>query len=274
MGRLTLPARNTPLLVTEAEHEHAELYRLATGDCAIYSHCAPGKDNPNEDALALIPWDAGAAVLVVADGLGGGRAGKEASRLAVELLTRAVSEASIEGLREAILGGIESANQAILDLALGAATTVAVAEVRGATMRTYHVGDSMILACGQRGRIKFQSVAHSPVGYAVEAGLMDESEAVHHEDRHLVSNVVGTPDMRIDMGPTIELARHDTVVLASDGLADNLYMEEIVEQVRMGTLQRAADGLAAATRSRMTNPSAQRPHKPDDLTFILYRRAG
>jgi serine/threonine protein phosphatase PrpC len=267
------PIRSTPLLVTEAEHDRAEIYHLAAGSCAIYSHRAPDKDSPNEDALALIPRGKDAAVLVVADGLGGGRAGKEASRLAVETLAQSVAEVAADGLREAILGGIEASNRAILDLALGAATTVVVVEIQANVMRSFHVGDSMILACGQRGRIKFQSVAHSPVGYAVEAGLMDESEAVHHEDRHLVSNVVGSPEMRIEMGPTIKLASYDTVVLASDGLADNLYMEEIVDQVRKGPLQQSADNLAADARERMLRPSGQRPHKPDDLTFILFRRS-
>jgi serine/threonine protein phosphatase PrpC len=260
--------------VTEAEHDHAEICRLAAGYCAIFSHRAPDKDSPNEDALAVIPHGRDAAVLVVADGLGGGRAGKEASRLAVETLAQAVTEATADGLREAILNGIEASNRAILDLALGAATTLVVATIQANVMRSYHVGDSMILACGQRGRIKFQSVAHSPVGYAVEAGLIDESEAVHHEDRHLVSNVVGSSEMRIEMGPTIKLATYDTVVLASDGLADNLYMEEIVDRVRKGPLQQAADDLAADARERMLKPSGQRPHKPDDLTLIVFRLSG
>jgi serine/threonine protein phosphatase PrpC len=272
MGRVEAKPLATSLMVTEAEHEQAELQRLAVGTCAIYSHCAPDKESPNEDALVLIPCGDDAAVLVVADGLGGGRAGKEASRLAVQMLREAVESVPAERLREAILGGIESANQAILDLALGAATTVAVAEIQGDTMRSYYVGDSMILVCGQRGKVKFQSVAHSPVGYAVEAGLIDESEAVHHEDRHIVSNVVGTAEMRIEIGPTIELAPRDTVVLASDGLADNLYNEEIVEQVRKGPLLKAANALAAVVQGRMTNPSGERPHKPDDLTYILFRR--
>jgi serine/threonine protein phosphatase PrpC len=272
MGRIDSPLLASPLLVTEAEFEQTELHRLAVGTCAVYSHSAPDKENPNEDALALIPCGDDGAVLVVADGLGGGRAGKEASRLAVETLKDAVSAATVDNLREAILGGIDSANQAILDLALGAATTIAVAEIQGTTMRSYYVGDSMILVCGQRGRVKFQSVAHSPVGYAVEAGLMDESEAVHHEDRHIVSNVVGTPDMRIEMGPPIDLAVHDTVVLSSDGLSDNLYNEEIVEHVRKGPLSRVAADLVGVVHRRMTNPDSDRPHKPDDLTYIVFRR--
>ena len=43
----------------------------------------------------------------------------------------------------------------------------------------------MILTTGQRGRLRMQTVSHSPVGFAIEYGLLDESEAMHHEERHL-----------------------------------------------------------------------------------------
>ena len=103
-------------------------------------------------------------------------------------------------LRDAILNGFEDANGAVQALGIGAATTLAVVEVKENIVRPYHVGDSMILVVGQRGKIKLQSVPHSPVGYGVESGLLDEKEAMYHEERHLVSNVVGSPDMRIESG--------------------------------------------------------------------------
>jgi len=101
--------------------------------------------------------------------------------------------------------------------------------------------------------------------------LLDEIEAVHHEERNLVSNVLGTSEMRIDIGPAIELAPRDTLLLASDGLPDNLYMEEIVARVKAGPLWAAADTLIRDCRARMENPLQGRPSHPDDLSFILYR---
>ncbi|MGI9590762.1 MAG: PP2C family protein-serine/threonine phosphatase, partial [Myxococcota bacterium] len=79
-----------------------------------------------------------------------------------------------------------------------------------------------ILLIGQRGRVKLQTVDHSPVGFAVEAGLLDADAALHHEDRHIISNFVGGADLRIEMGSGLHLAERDTLCLASDGLADNL----------------------------------------------------
>jgi serine/threonine protein phosphatase PrpC len=130
----------------------------------------------------------------------------------------------------------------------------------------------MILVVGQRGRVKLQTTSHSPVGFAVEAGVLDEREAMHHEDRHLVSNVVGSPEMKIEIGPRLRLAMHDTVLLASDGLFDNLHIEEIVDRVRKGPLEVAARRLAQDSWERMTCPRSGQPCKPDDLTFILFRR--
>ena len=77
--------------------------------------------------------------------------------------------------------------------------------------------------------------------------------------------------MRVEIGPRIQLAARDTVVIASDGLFDNLQVDEIINIVRTGPLPLAAENLVAICRTRMTQFSEVRPHKPDDLGFILFR---
>jgi serine/threonine protein phosphatase PrpC len=139
-------------------------------------------------------------------------------------------------------------------------------------VRCYHVGDSELIVVGQRGRIKQRIIPHSPTGFAVEAGLLDEEAAVHHEDRHIIFNVVGAPNMRVDFSTAVDLALRDTVLLTSDGVLDNLFVDEIVEIIRKGPLDRAADRLIDATRDRMINGKGSQPSKPDDATIVLYRR--
>jgi serine/threonine protein phosphatase PrpC len=177
----------------------------------------------------------------------------------------------VDPLRPAILDGIEAANEKVRGLGTGAATTLVLVEIRDRVVRSYHVGDSAILLVGQRGKLKFQTIAHSPIGYAVEAGLIDEKDAIHHEERHMISNVIGSPEMRIEIGPTIEMAARDTLVLASDGLLDNLLPAEIVELVRTGPLDKAVDDLVAVATERMNAPDRATPSKPDDLTVIAFR---
>jgi serine/threonine protein phosphatase PrpC len=268
-------ASNTSILYTQTDLEHPEKIDFETGVCMAYTHRSPEKETVNEDCAALIPYNDEGGVLIIADGLGGIPGGETASKTAVNCLQKSIAAAAAENqpLREAILDGFENANKKILSQTTGAATTLAVVEIQGHRIRPYHVGDSMMLVTGQRGKKKLQSVAHSPVGYAVEAGMLDVDDAVHHEERHYVSNVVGATDMRIEIGAALRMARHDTLILASDGLFDNLYIDEIVEIIRTGNIQNAASELLQLARQRMAAPAANLPCHPDDLTFILFRRS-
>jgi serine/threonine protein phosphatase PrpC len=251
-----------------------ELIAAAGGTACVVSQRCPDKPTPNEDAAAVIACGDDAAVLIVADGLGGASQGEVAARLAIESLAREIAAARTSGsqLRTAIIDGIERANAAVKELGVGAATTLAAVEISGRTIRPYHVGDSIILVAGGRGKLKLLTVAHSPVAYGVEAGLIDQAEAMHHEDRHLVSNFVGMSGMRIDIGPPLELAARDTLLIASDGLVDNLHLEEIVGGICRGRLERSAAQLAASSRERMLIRQDGQPSKPDDLTLIAFRR--
>jgi serine/threonine protein phosphatase PrpC len=249
------------------------LLPLAGGIAALYTKRSPEKETPNEDAIAIIPTGPESGVLAVADGLGGAPAGQQASSLAIQCLVRTVEEAAREdsAIRSGILNGFESANEEVLALAVGAATTLTVVEFDGRLVRHYHVGDSFCLLTGQRGKIKMQSIPHSPVGYAVESGLLDEADAMHHEERHVISNVIGSTDMRIEVGSAVEVAPRDTLLLASDGLSDNLHMPEIVECIRKGSLDSVTQALSRLARERMEGSDKDEPSKPDDLAFAVFR---
>jgi PPM family protein phosphatase len=267
------PASRTVLL-EGGDTEERESFRIGGGLAVAYSRRAPDKDTDNEDTVAAIPYGPDACVLVIADGAGGLPGGRRASRTAVRTLEASLQASMTETmlLRTAILNGIDAANHAVLELGSGSKTTLTVVTVEGRVARTYQIGDSEAIIVGQRGKVKAQTLAHSPTGFAVEAGFLDQREALHHEERHLVSNFLGTSDMRIDMGNTVVLNRFDTVLLASDGLTDNLHFDEIVEFSRKGALDAAIDALTGLACRRMTNESKTLPSKPDDLSVILFRK--
>jgi serine/threonine protein phosphatase PrpC len=251
-------------------------HRLTAGGGHVlaYTCRAPDKETENEDTVAVIPYGPAAAVLIVADGAGGLPAGKRASLTAVNSLVESMQHAMAETmlLRTAILNGIEAANSAVQAIGNGSATTLTVITIEGLIVRAYQVGDSEAIVVGQRGVIKLQTTPHSPTGFAVEAGFLDEKEALHHEDRHLVSNFLGTPEMRIDVGGEVKLRPKDTILLASDGLMDNVHLDEIIERVRKGPLDSAAERVISLAHRRMAGVSAALPSKPDDLSLILYRK--
>jgi serine/threonine protein phosphatase PrpC len=265
---------DTPVMLDGAVGPDIVEVNVAGGQAIAYSCRDPYKDTENEDTVAILPYGPGAAVLVVADGAGGLPAGKRASMTAVNTLAESLQVAMDKTmlLRTAILNGIEAANDAVLGLANGSATTMTVITLEGRLARSYQIGDSEAIVIGQRGLVKLQTTAHSPTGFAVEAGFLDQREALHHEDRHLVSNFIGTTDMRIDVGAAVDLDLRDTVLLASDGLMDNVHVDEIIEFVRKGPLADAMRGAVELANQRMQKAEVGQPSKPDDLSLILFRK--
>jgi serine/threonine protein phosphatase PrpC len=246
------------------------------GSAAVVTRPSPQRDGPggNEDGALALSLTRGRAVLAVADGVGGGPGGAEAAGAAlVTLATTVIAGAERnDGLRIAILDGIEQAQRAVRALGGGPATTLAVVGIDGDRMRPFHVGDSEILLVGQRGKIKHRTLAHTPTAYAVESGYLEEREAMLHDERHLVTNALGLPEFRIEIGPRLRVAPRDTLLLSTDGLTDNLTLEEIADRIRTGPLDERASGLGESARRRMARAGDGRIGKPDDVTIVLWRR--
>jgi serine/threonine protein phosphatase PrpC len=270
-----LPTQLSELLILDGAVEPDQVGTSAGGGSVVAMTCRdPDKDTENEDTVAVIPFGPEAVVLVVADGAGGLPAGKQASLTATTTLAASLQSAMQQTtlLRTAILNGIEAANEAVIALGNGSATTMTVVAIEGLVARSFQIGDSEALVVSQGGKVRAQTTAHSPTGFAVEAGFLDHREALHHEERHLVSNFLGTSDMRIDMGAGIELRPRDTVLIASDGLTDNVHLDEIIERIRKGPLMDGARALTSLASRRMANGEGNQPSKPDDLSLILFRK--
>ena len=168
---------------------------------------------------------------------------------------------------------VQRCNDILVDQDVGNATTLSIAEIRDDTLLTYQVGDSSVWVIGQQGKPKFRSPVHSPVGEAIAAEKLSEIDALLHRERNLVSNVIGSIEMYVEVCDAVTLAPRDTVLVASDGLFDNLFEDEIIEIVRKGPLLESAQELITQASERMAQwPSnGKTPAHPDDLTFILYR---
>lgn len=265
--------RGNPLTWLEANDAEPTQLQHNGQTIAVLSARSPDKETINEDAAAVVTLPTGGVLLVVADGCGGLASGELAARLTIEAIVLAAqSNPSERPLRSAILDGIESANQEVLALGTGSATTLVAALIEDNAVRTFHIGDSQAILVGGRGKVKLLTKAHSPVGYALESGIIDEREALEHEDRHLVSNLIGVEEMHVEIGPTLKLAPRDMLVLASDGLWDNLLLEEVIDHTRRGPAMHVATRLAATAWSRMHDEPAGLPSKPDDLTLVALSR--
>jgi len=241
---------------------------IAGGRCIAFSAISPDGKTVNEDAWKVWPVDHNSAVFAVADGAGGYSNSEQAAALAIQVLgDHLASASSCENLRTPVLSAIEKTNQLLLaDRSMGA-TTIVVAEIRDKLVRHYLVGDSSVFMVGQRGRVRLQSVPQSLVGYGVEAGLIDEHAAIAHEERHIVLNLLGADDMRIEMGTPVRMNPRDTLLLCSDGLSDNVAVSDIVNAVKAGSLPDKMNELALLARNAMESETGH----PDDLTLIGFR---
>jgi serine/threonine protein phosphatase PrpC len=237
------------------------------------THASPYHPERNEDAAGAWTLDDGTVVLAVADGMGGMPQGAEAAATAIRSLDRHIKGAGPSAvMRSVLLDAIEATNAEVLKKYPGAGTTLIAGKIEAGRLRTFNVGDSGVMLVGQRGRVKLETMAHSPVGYGVAAGLIDPETALEHEDRHFVSNHLGSPSMHIEIGSRCSVALRDTLLIASDGLLDNLAPNELVEVIRCGPLLKAAQILSDRCRERMKLEDSSLPGKPDDLTFLLARR--
>lgn len=262
------------LLLTNHCSEQPRVFPFQKGQVGFFTQKASFKEGPNEDALAILTMHDQFGVVAVADGVGGAPQGDIAAKIAIEALACSPKSAPTDfsDIRNFVIQAIENANTAILQLGVGAATTLAAAAVGGTTIQTFHAGDSPIFLMGQRGRIRLASIPHSPTGYADAAGIaMDEDDPEWFvQNRSLVSNFLGSRDMRIEIGPRLEMNKKDTLLIASDGLSDNLSQTQIIEIARKGTLEEVTNTLANTCLSHMHSGDEPICHI-DDLSFVVYR---
>lgn len=231
-----------------------------------------GEPSHNDDCALVHDLGDGNTVLAVADGAGGHRQGGAAAVLAIETLATHLGELRAESgaLQASVLAAFDRAANAVRELGSEAVTTLSVAVIEPGSVRTLHAGDSPIYVFGQRGRRKWQTMDHTPVGLGIEGGWIEVAEGRDHPERHLLTNFLGMEELRIEMGPRVELARHDSLVLASDGLSDNATATEIIDHLRSGRILRQARQLEALVSRRMLGEDPRTPGKPDDLTLLRF----
>ena len=256
-----------PILFAGRDLDEPIIFSIRDGEVALFTHASPTPSHENEDAVGVFEWEGETGVLVVADGLGGLPRGGDASQQMVESLSHPKIKESVDP----VVACLEMVNESLVSGHRGSGTTVSVVTIEHREFRSYHVGDSATMVIGRRGRIKFQTTPHSPVGIAEANGQFDEEAAMIHPNRHVVNNIIGMPDMWIDIGKPVQLADLDTVILASDGLWDNLYRGEVAGLVGNRSLMECANGIFRMAIDRMKRKPGSDFGKPDDLSFILYR---
>ncbi len=221
----------------------------------------------NQDRYALVP-DLG--LYLVADGMGGHRAGQVASQLACEGAMRAIDalQGASVSLAERLRHAVASANREIFTKArakpefAGMGTTLVAILFAGERMALAHVGDSRAYLLRQ-GRLRGLTDDHSLVAELLRRQEISESDAREHPHRHVLTRALGVrPQIEPDLAEMTP-QHGDVFVLCSDGLTTHLDDDEIAERI----LQ--AEDLELAATSLID--AANRAGGFDNLTVVLVR---
>ncbi len=170
-------------------------------------------------------------LFIVADGMGGHKAGDYASRYAVECVVGEVG-ASFERNPIRIMGAaIGRANALIRKKAQenpaynGMGTTMVAATCMGRYLEVANVGDSRLYVIGDR--IEQITEDHSLVAEMVRMGGIDRAAARNHPDKNIITRAIGARDYIEADFFSRELQPGDLVMLCSDGLTNMVEDEEI-----------------------------------------------
>lgn len=175
-------------------------------------------------------------LLVVADGMGGHRAGDFASRFTVEVLAEEVQN-SKETHPEQILGNaIQIANERLMEEAAkdsrleGMGTTLVAATILDHVLYFANVGDSRLYLINKE--IRQLSKDHSMVEEMVRLGGLTEEEAKHHPDKNIITRAMGVKDKVEPDFFEYRLKGGDTILMCSDGLTNMVDDDEIFQIVK------------------------------------------
>lgn len=229
-----------------------------------------GQRKSNQDFF-LAPEEGERPVVVVADGMGGHRAGNVASMIAVDSIHEYVETNDEPRLQLLLQHAISYANHRIFDVAssdsdcMGMGTTVVMAYVEPDRFTYANVGDSRLyLFDGEH--LRQLTRDHSFVEELVHSGVITRQEAEVHPQRNILTRAVGTSQFVKADTAVARWKEGDILMLSSDGLHGSVSRSEMEAILsRRGNLLDACDLL---TETALNNGSS------DNITVLLVKNTG
>ncbi len=182
------------------------------------------------DPVGMLP-----NLFLVADGMGGHKAGDYASRYISEHLVEHLKQAGNSEIIPLLREGIEKVNKMLYQESRdkaelnGMGTTLVAAVIEDSTMYVANVGDSRLYQI--RNKLKQITRDHSYVEELVSLGQMERGSRDYREKKNIITRAVGTEEkLDIDFFE-VSLEPGDYILMCSDGLSNMLEdaeMEEII----------------------------------------------
>jgi PPM family protein phosphatase len=198
-----------------------------------------GKLRPhNEDCGGIFLNKDGDYLAVVADGMGGHRAGDVASRMTITYLKKAWEEttniSSPQIAEQWLTQHVAKINEELFEHALnhdecqGMGTTIVSAICTKQFVTVGHIGDSRCYVFNAHG---FQQITedHSLVNELVKTGQISKEDAEYHPRKNVLLRALGT-EMRVKMDiQSLVLEENDILLLCSDGLSNKVSEQAMID---------------------------------------------
>lgn len=187
----------------------------------------------NQDYVFSSEMQVGALpnLFIVADGMGGHKAGDYASRKATQIIVESIKSSEETSPVRLIRTAVERANKELLKKAResedyeGMGTTMVVATITEECLYVANVGDSRLYIINDE--INQVTKDHSLVEEMVRMGGIDEETAKYHPKKNVITRAVGgAEEIEIDFFE-LKLMPGDIILMCSDGLTNMLDDEEI-----------------------------------------------
>lgn len=193
------------------------------------------KRNINQDYIFSSETPVGKLpnLFLVADGMGGHKAGDYASRVTVETIIDVIEKEQEETEPEVLFRkAISEANAFVFEQASreecleGMGTTVVVAVCKGNQLHVANVGDSRLYVIHEDEMLQITR-DHSLVEEMVRRGTISRDEARNHPDKNIITRAVGVNGQVEADYFQVELFPGDLILMCSDGLSNMLEEGEI-----------------------------------------------
>lgn len=194
-------------------------------------------------------------LFLVADGMGGHKAGDYASRCAIETIVDYVESSLDNGVIAVLEKAIRRANYVVRQQAMsdeaynGMGTTIVAATIEDNKMCVANVGDSRLYVVGDR-EIRQITRDHSLVEEMVRMGGLKREQARSHPKKNIITRAIGAEDeLNVDFFK-VTLEPGDIVLMCSDGLT-NMIEDEEIRMILQGQrdLASKAEGLVNAANN-------------------------
>ncbi|HLS22839.1 MAG TPA: Stp1/IreP family PP2C-type Ser/Thr phosphatase [Pseudogracilibacillus sp.] len=215
----------------------------------------------NEDAGGLFYNNSNQLLAVVADGMGGHRAGEVASNLAVEFVEAMwrITEhfSTVEEAEKWMLELIDTTNEEVYTHARkneahqGMGTTIVAALLTDEFVTVGHVGDSRCYLWKVDSSFIQITSDHSLVNELIKTGQITPSDAEVHPRKNVLTKALGTEEVIKPDIQTVEWGKTDCILLCSDGLSNKVDDEELkTELEQMESIERTATTLLQLANDR------------------------